>query len=182
LLYTTFLRVLAGPSWTDKVTAIGTATAAGVVIVSAIIALVQLREAERTRLASLVADLSRRWDESLLQTARTRQAEFDSQQLLELVEKSWTTGTADKNFYEMEALPNFFEGIGVLENRTRGLSIALIDDLWGSAILGTWGKWLPTVEYIRSQQTIPTAYLNFEAIKDRVAAYRQDDAGEIFGR
>src|SRR6516225_3424680 len=50
------------PSW---VTAIGTAAGALVVAVAAIIALVSLNDAKRTRHASLVTELDERWNDPL---------------------------------------------------------------------------------------------------------------------
>ena len=160
-------------AWNDKIVAFATLAGTIVVVASAAVALRQLREAERTRLATLVSDLTRRWDEPLLRTARLEFSSLTAEELRTLVQASYANPRGDEDrrrYLRLQALPNFFEYLGVSEATTTGLSLELINVLRRSAILSTWRRWEPTITWIRREAGVTTFYANFERLANGIWA------------
>jgi hypothetical protein len=159
-------------AWNDKVVAFSTLAGTIVVVASAVVGLRQLREAERTRLATLISDLTRRWDEPLLRTARLEFSSLTADELKALVQESYANprGDEDRRYLRLQALPNFFEYLGVLETTTKGLTLELINVLWRSSILSTWRRWEPTITWIRSEAGVTSFYANFERLAQGIWA------------
>lgn len=152
------------------ITGIATALTAGILLATGLIIRRQLREAEKTRFATLISDLTRRWDEPLLQAARLELSHLDPTELLQIVQRSYERprGPEDAIFLRLQALPNFFEYLGVLEADTKGVPIDLLNVLWRSAILTTWRRWEPTIEWIRDGAGTRTPYARFQLLADRI--------------
>ena len=100
---------------------------------------------------------------------------FTAEQIREIVERLYT-GTAsetdESRFYRLSALPNFIECVAIMEAELAGLSLPLIDRLWGGAIIATWERWEPAVEYVRSQPHAEKVFVNFEVLARRLAERR----------
>ncbi len=168
---TGFLTAVEIP-WTDIA---GTAVTILAIAVAAFFALRQLREAERSRYAALAADLTRRWDEPLLREARRAMSVRTPEQIRDLL-KAHYEGTATPHevneYYALQALPNFIEGIAAVEEEFGGLSIEFVNRLWGGAVLRTWEMWAPAIEYVRENPTAASAFENFELLVTRLTELR----------
>ena len=169
-----------GVKWTDLVSAIGTPV---VIIVSALFALNQLREAEKSRYAALAADLTRRWDEPLLASSRQAMSLHGHEEIRDIIKANYTKkATKDEIevYYTLQALPNFIEGIAVIEDEFEGLSLDLVDRLWGGVIIRAWERWSMAVEWVREESQATAAdraFENFERLAKSLAAKREVTAG-----
>jgi F0F1-type ATP synthase membrane subunit c/vacuolar-type H+-ATPase subunit K len=175
------------PNWTDILSALAAVLAVGLAAVGGWVAVVQLRIAARalelaadqlseTRLTSLtqvMTELTRRWDEPVLKDSRDALAGYSAEQLRELVERVYTRGgdtEARKKYFVLAALPNFLESVAIMCRR--GLSVDLVDDLWGSAIVNAWRSWRPATEFARERLQTETIYLNLENLAEEIARRR----------
>src|SRR6266545_7326945 len=131
----------ARPDWATVTGAVATAVASFVLIVTAIFAARQLRDARRTRHGQLLTDLSRRWDEPLIVESQRVFSRYRTEQIVALVEKVYeaggTTEQEVKDLATLEALPNLWETIGVMQIEG-AISLSVIDRMWGAAITGAW--------------------------------------------
>jgi hypothetical protein len=161
----------APPNWAEVVTAVFTALTMFVLLGTAIFVWRQLSESEGTRLATLVTDLTRRWDEPLLQSARLEFSSLTAAELRTIVELSYAEprGPEDQIYLRLQALPNFFEYLGVLEARVEGgVPLELINVLWRTSILSTWRRWHPTIDWIREKAGTQTFYGSFEGLAEKI--------------
>jgi hypothetical protein len=187
-----------GVKWTDLVSAIGTPV---VIIVSALFALNQLREAEKSRVSSslfavnqlreaeksryaaLAADLTRRWDEPLLASSRQAMSLHGHEEIRDIIKANYTKKATEDEieaYYTLQALPNFIEGIAVIEDEFEGLSLDLVDRLWGGVIIRAWERWSMAVEWVREESRATAAdraFENFERLAKSLAARREVTAG-----
>jgi hypothetical protein len=169
-----------GVKWTDLVSAIGTPV---VIIVSALFALNQLREAEKSRYAALAADLTRRWDEPLLASSRQAMSLHGHEEIRDIIKANYTKKATEDEieaYYTLQALPNFIEGIAVIEDEFEGLSLDLVDRLWGGVIIRAWERWSMAVEWVREESQATAAdraFENFERLAKSLAARREVTAG-----
>ena len=169
-----------GVKWTDLVSAIGTPV---VIIVSALFALNQLREAEKSRYAALAADLTRRWDEPLLASSRQAMSLHGHEEIRDIIKANYTKKATEDEieaYYTLQALPNFIEGIAVIEDEFEGLSLDLVDRLWGGVIIRAWERWSMAVEWVREESQATAAdraFENFERLAKSLAAKREVTAG-----
>jgi hypothetical protein len=165
-----------GVKWTDLVSAIGTPV---VIIVSALFALNQLREAEKSRYAGLAADLTRRWDEPLLASSRQAMSLHGHEEIRDIIKANYTKKATEDEieaYYTLQALPNFIEGIAVIEDEFEGLSLDLVDRLWGGVIIRAWERWSMAVEWVREESQATAAdraFENFERLAKSLAARRE---------
>jgi hypothetical protein len=165
-----------GVKWTDLVSAIGTPV---VIIVSALFALNQLREAEKSRYAGLAADLTRRWDEPLLASSRQAMSLHGHEEIRDVIKANYTKKATEDEieaYYTLQALPNFIEGIAVIEDEFEGLSLDLVDRLWGGVIIRAWERWSMAVEWVREESQATAAdraFENFERLAKSLAARRE---------
>lgn len=164
--------LLAAPvPWAEAVIAIFTALTMFVLLGTAIFVWRQLSESEGTRLSTLITDLTRRWDEPLLQDARLEFSSLTASELRIIVELSYANprGPEDQIYLRLQALPNFFEYLGVLEARVEGgVPLELINVLWRTSILSSWRRWHPTINWIRDKAGTQTFYASFEALAEKV--------------
>jgi hypothetical protein len=174
------LVIEAALTWPEKMLALSTLASAIVLGLTALAIFAQLFESERTRLAALVADLSRRWDEELLRGARIEMTRSTPDGIREIVEAAYREPKNDhKTFYDLQALANFLETLAVLEAQSGGLRIELIDALYGSSVLHTWESWQPSVKYLQSLQPpgSRTAYESFEGLYLKIKERRANPPG-----
>jgi hypothetical protein len=127
--------------------AVGTAVLAGGIVV----ALAGLADARRTRHGLLLADLSRRWDEPVMVQSQQLFARYATADLLELVEKLFGTGGATneerEHFALLEAVPNFWETLGVLQ-QDDAITTTVLNQMWGDAIRNSW-RWEEPIAKLR---------------------------------
>jgi hypothetical protein len=151
--------------------AVCTAITTAILFGSAIFALWNLQELKQTRYADLIADLSRRWDEPFMRASRVSNSKNTAYEIAVIAARVYrgSAQPADEEaFYELQALPNFIETLGVIEYDVHGLDILLIRRLWGSTILQTWDKWSRAVGFLRRRSREPRVYANFELLVRRI--------------
>ena len=175
------LSVAHTPWWENwpAITAIGTAATATILLGSAVFALWQIYEGVNTRASELLADLSRRWDEPLLRDARFAIGKRDVWEIAATARRMWvgTASLADERvYYEMTPLPNFLEALGVIEGEVSGISLPLVNRLWGGTILGAWDKWELAIRLIRRHSNNDSSYSNFEGLVNRLRRLRDEEA------
>ena len=126
------------PTWADVVAAVSAAITAIVVFGTAVFALRQLKEAEKTRYAALAADLTRRWDEPLMAASRRLMSQRTHKEIRAVLKANYM-GTATKTqrseYYTLQALPNFIEGIAAIEDQFGGLKLEFIAPAPGQTVL-----------------------------------------------
>lgn len=158
------------PLWTDDVTAIFTASTAGILAVSAFLALRQLREAQRTRYSDLIVTMTERWAEPGLLHAQAETAKLRPDEVRDLVKKMWSgkAQQADEDrYYALISLPNFIEVIAATD-----LTLEAIDELWGGAILMAWDKWEEALGFVREQKNASRVLTKFEALAQAIRELR----------
>jgi hypothetical protein len=169
------LAAESGVAWTDVVAAVATGTTTVVVLVTAFFALRQLNESKKTRYAALAADLTRRWDEPLLADSRRLMSRRSSEEIREILQANYSGTATDEqrdDYYKLQALPNFIEGIAAIEDEFGGLSLEFINRLWGGVIIRAWDRWEPAADWVRTQPNAEGAYRNFEDLASSLTELR----------
>ncbi len=182
LLAALTLTVESEPHWTDYAIAGATIASTLILLGTAIYiglqvsqAGKQVKETEKTRYAALAADLTRRWDEELVSNSRRLNSQRTHDDILEIV-KATQGEHAANDYYTLQALPNFIEGIAAIEDEFGGLSLEFINRLWGGVILRAWGRWEATAVWVRSQPEAGAAYRNFQDLAARLSELRERQA------
>jgi len=105
---------------------VATAATAGILAATALFVGRQLRDARRTRHAGLLVELSRRWDDAAFLESQKLAADYPTAALLDLIELLYGDQVSSDDQLEelaskraadlqkLEAIPNFWETIGVL--------------------------------------------------------------------
>jgi len=158
-------EIAASPSWTDKVTAIGTAAVAAGLLVTAIgawFAFDQVREAWRDRHIQVISDFSERWDQPLMSEARELASSLSSEDLAAAV-AAWIAGPADPavDVPKLLRVPNFFEDLAMMVECGR-LEVSYIARSFGSSARGEWGYWEKAITTLRREQE--DVYVEFEKL------------------
>ena len=135
------------PNWAEIVTAIATAVGA-IGLLSAIGAVIfgarQVREAERSRQASMAADFLRRWDEAELVEARHLVGEYSSPEALASTFRAFIETNSFQAFVLYREL-DFFEQLAALE-RVGAFDFELIRLLLGARLIERWELWKPSID------------------------------------
>jgi hypothetical protein len=160
----------AGPDWTAQTSAIATAGATAIILLTALYAARQLKDARRTRHGQLLADISRRFDEpAISESYRLYVAQTDAG-IAALIDKLYGAGQkpTDKEIADyliIARLPNLWETIGVLE-REAAIPLELVDQTWGDPIRGSWDDWKPRVAQLRELCGTDKVYSNFQRLAE----------------
>jgi hypothetical protein len=154
------------PNWAEIVTAIATAvgaigllSAGGAVIFGAR----QVREAERSRQATVAADFVRRWDEAELVETRHLVGEYSTPESL----AGAFTHFIETNSFQAYVLYrelDFFEQLAALEH-LGAIDFELIRLLLGARLVERWELWKPSIEAMGGD-----VYPMFEALVQRMRA------------
>src|SRR5438270_4971479 len=155
-----------GAHTAEELIAIGTC----VIAAFAVVALFSLRDARRTRHASLVTDLSRRWDEPLAVDSRAAGGEYDSAALVALINRTYSPlpaateqerrANADALF-RLAASLNLMETIGAIWIGG-SVGTAVIQRMWGTTFEAEWKRWEAAISRMRELEHDPGVYSNFE--------------------
>jgi hypothetical protein len=160
---------LGDPTWV-------TAVATSVLSLAALMALASLWDAKRTRHATIVTDLSRRWDEPAATDARQRSGDYEPAALVDLVDRVYrpadaaTTEEREKDVEELFRLGrwlNVLETVGVLYTE-KSLSRRVIFKLWGGQIAAAWERWEAAITLMRTTERRPGIYGNFEKLAKKM--------------
>jgi hypothetical protein len=160
------------PTWTDITVAVTSMITLVVLLAALEIAYHQLKEAGRARQSQLMIELSKRWDDKDLADSRhcIDQNRTPSDQLAAL-RTAWEQRSED--YYEFVRVPNFFEDLAVLRHE-RLVSIDLIHNTLGGAVLKYWDLWSPSVSFLRNDaEKRKDIYSNFETLAKDLRALRK---------
>ena len=160
-----------GIKWTDLVVAFGIPVTIGI---TAVFALHQLREAEKSRYAALAADLTRRWDEDSLIESRRALIMHNHDEIRDIIAATFKDGITDEEadaFFVLQKLPNFIETLAAIESEF-GLEREFVNRLWGSVIVSSWDRWSAAVEFVRDQPGGENAFKNFQRLVDDLRELR----------
>jgi hypothetical protein len=127
--------------------------------VLALVALVSLVDARKTRHGHIVADLSRRWDDEHILKSVQRGREFDSARKIELIQRLWgleeqreQDPTVWLELYEvwlaLSVWPNLIETIGVFVEKGI-ISDDIAYDMWGPQIISACREWDAPIQELR---------------------------------
>lgn len=166
LLFTSWLwPPAASPTWTDKVTAIGTAIVAGGVLVTAAgawFAYHQVKAARDDRHVQVLSEFARRWDDPLLWEARTKQFDLTNKQLADLVGRWFDSkDPSARDVPLLLRVPNFFEDIAVIVE-AGNLELKYVARSMASLVIGQWDYWELAINKMR--ETAETSYVEFERL------------------
>ncbi len=127
----------------------------------------QLIEAQRSRNAQLLADISRRWDEDVMiasrrvsSALRTPKGVYKTVKRLRKKRKL--------AYFQMMREPNFLEDIAIMEAQG-AIDFASLHESLGGVIVKSWERWELAVEYLRYKQGTRVVYENFERLAQRMA-------------
>ncbi len=153
-------------TWPDVVIAITAALTFIILLVAAIIAKRELNCIDRTREAELLTELSRRWNEEQLTESRKAARKYKSgAELKEAVQIA--RGNNDEEYYKLVRLPDFFEALGVLVNRSC-LSKELTKDLFGTVVKHYYEIYGPTIWYLREIHNDKNIYTWFDDLAEKL--------------
>lgn len=152
------------PTWTDVVGALSSIGTLIVVVVGAIFANRQLQETKRGRVANLLAELARRWDD-MIEVRQAVASYADPTDLANAIERFYNQNSTE--FYTFSRLPNFFEDLAVLVNE-QSIPLEMVRASFGDAVVYHWSRWAAATAFLRRDQ--PTAYANFEELARRLEA------------
>jgi len=133
---------------------------------AALRALKSLRDAKRTRHATLITDLTRRFDEPLVADSWELWANTGQTEIMALIEKVYVSRTATvkehARLLTLMVIPNLLETIGVLESEG-ALEAKTIYKMWGDTIIGAWNVWKRPIGRLReSEANRPWTYQYFQ--------------------
>jgi hypothetical protein len=154
--------------WPEIVTAAGTGVLAATALAALIIGYSQVLEASRSRTATLMADLSRRWDNELVEPRRLmgvygRELEAWVRYFYE---------EDDESFYILERIPNFFEDLAVLR-QAGAIPIEMIEQSLGWTVWAMWERWAASIQFLRGTAEQPDpdpVYRMFEGLAHEMRA------------
>ena len=142
------------------------------IIVGVVVALLQIRDINKTRKADLFMDLY----------ATFKSKEHARDYLEILFKHSWRDFDdwmekygPDRNLEAMSlwiSVPSYFEGVGILL-RKKMIDIALVDDLLSSEILMLWEKIAPVVKEYRARMNRPQLWEYFEYLYEQMKQREQ---------
>jgi hypothetical protein len=153
------------PFWPQTATDWAPVVTVAILLIALLIAARQLYQTVRTRHASMLEDLSRRWDEPLLVEARELAAKHGDQ-LREWIEYYWTP-TVSPELFVLLRIPNFLEDLAVLEDRG-AISFRIVKESFGGAIVFTWNSLEPANPILSKEEGYDPVYSNFERLAKRM--------------
>jgi hypothetical protein len=124
----------------------------------------------RSRLATQMSELSRRWDEAPLIEARTVITKYSSEEIRGRVQYFFETSDQDSSSRELFALlrmPDFFEDLAVMVKK-KAFSFGLVKESLGGTVVIMWEAWEPAVRWLRENEGYDPSYKNFEALAKRM--------------
>ena len=125
----------------------------------------------------LLTDLSGRWDDAAFVESQHVSLRYGAGDLVALIGKIYgEDGPTDEernDLRKLEAIPNFWETIGVLAVEG-AVSVSVVERMWGDAVLADWGAWDDAVDRLRELRKIPDAYLYFEGLAEAIKTQRRN--------
>jgi hypothetical protein len=145
-----------------------TAIATGLLVIGALIALFQLREARRTRHTEAAARMSSRWESSEYVEARVRIDQFlDDKQLRDALLIAMKNRSPDRHLLLREL--SFFEELGAME-KLGAISLRWIDETMKDLVVARWALWESTITELRvGKAPEHWPYKNFELLKRQLS-------------
>jgi hypothetical protein len=151
-----------GANWAEMCAGIGTLVLTSGVFVAAR----QIRDERRVRVATLLTEFSRRWDEPRLTDVRLRLEQFEnSQELVEEMRRCDREAPALYQFYSREL--NYFEELGFFY-RQSVVRARAVDLMLGTVIRERWNLWSPVVQDMRKSDGVKSYFEHFEKLAKRL--------------
>lgn len=163
----------ADPSWTEVVTAIGTAVGALAIVLAAFGAWFtykQLRETRRDRHIQVITEFAGRWDDERLLEARELIQDYSATELAELA-RAWLAPPREKateHFPKLQRIPNFFEDLAILVD-CGNLELIWVAKSFHGLALREWAYWQPAIEVMREYE--PETYVEFETLVRKLETF-----------
>jgi hypothetical protein len=155
-----------GPNWAEIVTAISTAVGAvGLLsaIGAALFAARQVREAERSRHASMAAEFLRRWEEPDLIETRHVIGQYKTPEALAAALQGFRESNSLQAYILYREL-DYFEQLAALEH-IGAFDFELIRLLLGRRLIDRWEMWSPSIDAMGEDP-----YPMFRALVNRMRA------------
>jgi hypothetical protein len=118
-----------------------------VLAIVAAIALVQIFELRRARLAEVFAEVGRRWDASEMITTRVAIDQLGTSGLRSYIEDHFNN--RDERYYELLREPGFMEDLAILARR-KVIKLDRLADSMGLLVIERWKLWAPTAVRLRA--------------------------------
>lgn len=131
---------------------------------AAVFAAQQVREARKSREATIAAEFFRRWNEESLVEARRLARRFKSSEELTEAFREYVTTDAEEAYVLYREL-DFFEQLAALES-IGAFDFELIKAMVGRNVIARWELWKPAVEAVHG----PGVYPMFEQLADKLRA------------
>jgi hypothetical protein len=145
--------------------ALSTFATAVVLLGTALAGMSSLWDARRTRHATLMADLARRWSEPSELESRILFGEYGRENLSELIERIYGERRPSSEdfdaFWKLSAFPMLIEQIGVLRAE-RAISARVVYRMWGAQIVAAWVVWRDPIARMRELEGRTGLYAAFE--------------------
>jgi len=123
-------------------------------------------------------ELSRRWDDDAFVESQKLSVSYPTARLVELVEKIYGSGSPTDvergDLAKLEAIPNFWETIGVLREE-RAISVSVVERMWGAALIGEWRAWHEPIQRLRDLRGIESAYIYFQRLATDVEEFEREE-------
>jgi hypothetical protein len=157
----------AAPDWAAITTAVATAVTAIVLGGTAILARRTLRDAQNTRHANVLTELSRRWDDPHIVQSVKLFARYKRADLVSLIETIYDERKpSDQELFDfatLEAIPNLWETVAILQSEG-AFPLSMVEKMWGAAIASAWDAWEAAIKRLRELTDTPTTYCHFERL------------------
>jgi hypothetical protein len=145
----------------------------GVVLVTAVLALLALVDARRTRHGQLVVEILRDWSTREAEEAHALHGELTEDKLVALTDRLFKPPRTRPSTEELEKdlttwnqlvrLANLVEALGVLASE-KAIASKTVYKMWGGPILEAWPKWDEAVKRLRRYVEEPDQFQYFEEI------------------
>jgi hypothetical protein len=154
--------------------------AARIAVRTARIAVDGLEDAQRTRHAQLLLDLSRRWDEEAVIESVKLSSMHSVEGVTELLERLYADQpdrlddserqrrSEDLDLYaKLFIWPNLLETIGGLYS-AGAISAEVVYKMWGAEVVSAWDTWEKSVYRLRELEKDAGTYRNFQELAERM--------------
>lgn len=139
----------------------------GALAIAAWIALLGLLDARKTRHASVIAELSARWDDPWVQRSYALSSRYGPEGLVNLVRALWADNVvqpSDADIVDWGRLcvyPNLLEAIA-LHLDDGAISESIVYRLWGDNMIRAWERWSDAIREARRLTRTPELWASLE--------------------
>ena len=143
--------------------------ASGFTALGILLVLVQIRDVRRTRDAQITIDISRRWDEEPLVSARLKVNKLGTDQAV-CSEILSLQRRRSREYYELLSEPNYFEDLGIL-CESGALNRGMIRESFGALVAKRYDRWKLAVDELRKADA--DNYKHFEDLAEEMRTNKE---------